>query len=71
MNKLEEAIERLDRATTRLEAAYTAATAPVQQPPDCEACEAEKERLRAVAGEIAARVDNALARIRRVLGEEG
>jgi hypothetical protein len=56
MTELELAIERLERAVTRLEAAR-----PRGRPGD----EAEGTQLK----EIAARVDQALALIGRVLGE--
>jgi hypothetical protein len=58
MTELELAIERLDRAVTRLEAAR-----PVGGPSG----KADGTQLK----EIAARVDQALARIGRVLGERG
>ena len=58
MGKLEEAIERLERAVARLEAASE---------PDGRGGELGHAQLR----EIAARVDRALAKIGRVLGEGG
>ena len=58
MTELEFAIERLERAVTRLEAAHR-----VGGPGG----EAEGTQLK----EIASRVDQALARIGRVLGEGG
>jgi hypothetical protein len=68
MSRLGEALERLERAVARLEAASvggagieTGRLAP----------EAEVAQLRAAAGEIGARVDGALARIGRALGGEG
>jgi hypothetical protein len=69
MSRLGEALERLERAVARLEAASvggagieTSGRAP----------EAEVAQLRAAAaGEIGARVDGALARIGRALGGEG
>ena len=65
MRKLEEAIERLERAAARLEAACAAETLETRRRADREA---ENDRHRAIAGQIAARVDDALARIGRVLG---
>jgi CAP N-terminal conserved motif len=73
MTRLEEALERLERAVARLEAVASADTAGggdrliAQQLADSEA---EKRRLRSAAGEIAARVDNALARVGRALERE-
>jgi hypothetical protein len=58
MTELELAIERLERAVTRLEAARWA-----DRPGD--------EPYGAQIKEIAARVDRALARVGRVLGEGG
>jgi hypothetical protein len=52
MSELEEAMTRLDRAVARLEAAS-----------DSGEREAEHQRLRETLGQIAMRVDNALARI--------
>ena len=68
MSKLEKAIERLKRAAARLEAACAVETEELRRRAEREA---EKERLRSLAGQIAARVDDALARIGRVLREEG
>ena len=68
MGKLEEALARLERAVARLEAAVRA------ERPDAGLLgggEPDNPELRAIAGEIAVRVDNALARIGRVLGREG
>jgi len=65
MGKLEEALARLERAVARLEAAARA------ERPDVGllgARETDNPELRAVAGKIAVRVDDALARIGRVLG---
>jgi hypothetical protein len=59
MNRLEEAMARLDRAVARLEATR-----------DGGAGGAEHRRLREVVGQIAARVDDALARIELALREE-
>ena len=53
MSQLEEAMTQLDRAVARLEAADGSRAER----------EAEHRRLRDIAGQIAARVDNALARI--------
>jgi HAMP domain-containing protein len=69
MSRLEEALARLERAVARLEAASAIGT------PDAEPSaalrlvesEAEKQRLRQTADEIAARVDHALGRVARVL----
>jgi chromosome segregation ATPase len=69
MTRLEEALERLERAVARLEAAHAAAAHA--SPPIAErlaATEAENRRLREAASEIAARVDNALARVGEALG---
>ncbi len=65
MDKLEEALARLERAVARLEAAARA------ERPDVGllgARETDNPELRAIAGKIAVRVDDALARIGRVLG---
>ena len=67
MNELEAALARLERAVARLEAA--AAQRPDIGLPG--AREIDNPELRAVVGKIALRVDNALARIGRVLGERG
>jgi len=61
-------IERLERAVARLEAAC-ASERP--EAPSLAESEAENLRLRAVARQIAERVDGALARIGRALGEGG
>jgi hypothetical protein len=55
MSRVEEAMTQLDRAVARLEAAG-GSTGRAER-------EAEHRRLRDIAGQIAARVDNALARI--------
>jgi hypothetical protein len=68
VDKLEEALARLERAVARLEAA--AGT----EPPDVRllgARETDNPEVRAIAGKIAIRVDDALARIGRVLREGG
>jgi len=62
MAELETAIERLERAVARLEAARGATG---------RSREADDARRNEIASEIAARVDRALGRIRRVLGEGG
>jgi hypothetical protein len=67
MNKLEEAIARLERAVARLEEAAVRRAGLGASGERA----AENPRLRAVAGEIATRVDAAVARIDRVLGEGG
>jgi hypothetical protein len=63
MDKLEEAIARLERAVARLEAAEAARTEISSDP----LRGAENPQLRELAGEIAARVDTAVAKINRVL----
>ena len=55
MNRLEEAVTQLDRAVARLEAADGGSRRAER--------EAEHRRRRDIAGQIAGRVDNALARI--------
>ena len=68
MDKLEEALARLERAVARLEAAASA------EPPDPRSLgvrQIDDPELREIAGEIAARVDGALARIGRILGGAG
>ena len=62
MAELEAAIERLERAVARLEAARGAAG---------RSREVDDARRNEIATEIAARVDRALGRIRRLLGEGG
>jgi hypothetical protein len=68
MSRLDEALERLERAVARLEAASVggAGIETGRRTP-----ETEVAQLRAFAGEIGARVDGALARIGRALGGEG
>ena len=68
MSRLGEALERLERAVARLEAASVGG-AGIET--GRRAPEAEVAQLRAAAGEIGARVDGALARIGRALGGEG
>ena len=70
MTRLDEALARLERAVARLEAAGVAAGGG-EAPRRAAATEAENRRLRSAAGEIAARVDDALARVGRALGEGG
>jgi hypothetical protein len=69
MTRLEEALERLERAVARLEAASASGAADAEPPAALRLAqsEAENRRLREAAGEIAARVDNALGRVGRVL----
>ena len=62
MAELEAALERLERAVARLEAARRAPG---------RSREADDARRNEIAREIAARVDRALGRIRRLLGEGG
>jgi hypothetical protein len=63
MSKLDNAVARLEHAARRLEAA---------ERNFCRARpETEHRALREIAGQIAARVDNALARIDLALREEG
>jgi len=68
LSRLGEALERLERAVMRLEAACGGEAARERRTADNEA---EALRLRAAVGEIGARVDSALARVDRVLGGEG
>jgi hypothetical protein len=68
MTELELALERLERAVARLEAAAGAERPDTDLP--C-AREADNPELRVLAGKIAERVDHALARIGRILGEGG
>ena len=67
MDKLEEALVRLERAVARLEAA----SAERPDPGSSSARKIDDPELREIAGEIAARVDGALARIGRILGGAG
>jgi hypothetical protein len=68
MDKLEEALARLERAVARLEAA-----GPGERPDPrlSGARQIDDAELREIAQEIAARVDGALARIGRILGGAG
>ena len=63
MSRVEEAMTQLDRAVARLEAADVSSRAEREAE--------EHRRLRDIAGQIAARVDNALARIDLALRGEG
>jgi len=68
MDKLEEALARLERAVARLEAAGPGERpAPRLSGPR----QIDDAELREIAQEIAARVDGALARIGRILGGAG
>jgi hypothetical protein len=71
MSRLDEALERLERAVTRLEAAGRGDGGEGAVGRWTAESDAETSQLRASAGEIAARVDGALARIGRALGGEG
>jgi hypothetical protein len=68
MDRLEEALARLERAVARLEAAASAERSAPGLPVSRHIDDPE---LRAIAGEIAARVDGALAKIGRILGGAG
>jgi hypothetical protein len=68
MDKLEEAIARLERAVARLEAAASGERSAPGLP---SARHIDDPELRAIAGGIAARVNGALARIERILGDAG
>jgi hypothetical protein len=75
MSRLAEALSRLDQAVVRLEAACGNAGADAGAPdrqsaPRLAESEAENRRLRIAAGDAAARVDRAVAKIDRVLAEE-
>jgi hypothetical protein len=69
MSRLGEALLRLERAMARLEAAAAGDRGGDETARRLAAAEAENARLRAAAGDIAARVDGALARVGRALGE--
>jgi hypothetical protein len=71
MSRLDAALIRLERAVARLEAARAAGAAGGETAATdrLAASEAENRRWREAAGEIAARVDNALARVGRALAE--
>jgi hypothetical protein len=68
MGRLDEALERLERAVARLEAACVGGAGIEASRREAGA---EAAQLRVAAGEIAARVDGALGRIGRALGGEG
>ncbi|HWZ67319.1 MAG TPA: hypothetical protein VNW89_05805 [Stellaceae bacterium] len=68
MDKLGEALARLERAVARLEAA---ASAEPQDSGSLSTRQIDDPELREIAGEIAARVDGALAKIGRILGGAG
>jgi hypothetical protein len=68
VDKIEEALARLERAVARLEAAASAERPALGLP---SACQINSPELRTIAGEIAARVDGALARIGRILEGAG
>jgi hypothetical protein len=63
MDKLQEAIARLERAVARLEAAEAARSELSSDSPRG----VDNPQVRELAGEIAARVDTAVAKISRVL----
>lgn len=69
MSRLDEALDRLERAVARLEAAFPGGGA-IETGRQI-AAEAESQRLRVAVGEIGDRVDDALARVGRALGGEG
>jgi hypothetical protein len=71
VERLDEAIARLERAVTRLEAACTSFAGSSEAARRVAEAEGESRRLRTAVGEIAGRVDGALARIDRALGEGG
>jgi hypothetical protein len=68
MDKLEEALARLEIAVARLEAA---ASGDRPDPRLSGARQIDDAELREIGQEIAARVDGALARIGRILGGAG
>jgi CHASE3 domain sensor protein len=68
MDRLEEALARLEQAVARLEAA---AAGERHESRSSGAREIDDAELREIADEVAARVDGALAKIGRVLGEGG
>ena len=71
MSRLDEALARLELAVTRLEAACNSGKGEAAGARLAAESDTETVRLRAAAGDIAARVDSALARVDRVLGGEG
>jgi hypothetical protein len=72
VTRLEEALDRLERAVARLEAAAGLGAAGADRPSVRRLAEGEAESRRRceAADEIAARVDQALARVGRVLKGE-
>ena len=68
MSTLEDAVERLKRAVARLELSAEPRRSDLGAP---DGCQTDNPQLKGVASEIGARVDQALARIARVLGEGG
>jgi hypothetical protein len=68
MSEFEEALARLERAVARLEAVTSGKS---WEPRWSGAREIDDAEFREIAGEIAARVDAALARIGRILGAGG
>jgi hypothetical protein len=71
MSRLEEALDRLERAMVRFEAALAAARrSEVLAAREHAEGASESRRLREVAGEIGARVDQALAAVDRALQGE-
>jgi hypothetical protein len=71
MSRLDEALARLERAVARLEAACAGVAGEGEGARRVAPAEAENRRLRAAAGDIAERVEGALARVDRALGEGG
>jgi hypothetical protein len=71
MSRLGEALARLEQAVARLETACADIAAGGGAARRVAEAEAESQRLRVAAGEIADRVEGALARVDRALGEGG
>ncbi len=71
MRRLDEALSRLEQALLRLEAVLAARPDEAAMTGQLAMAEAENARLRAAAGDIASRVDGALARLGEALGERG
>jgi hypothetical protein len=71
MSRLDEALDRLERAVARLETALAAGGSDALPARGHAEGAAESRRLREAAGEIGARVDQALATVGRVLQGEG
>jgi hypothetical protein len=69
MSELDDAIARLEEAVARLEAASGEAKR-ASEDKRADDCQAEDERVRAVAAAIAGRVDAALARLELLLERE-